>query len=164
MKKKARLTIDSREQKSLLDTFNKDRFDSITVDGLPFADYWCSVYTDGTWTEVPIVVERKSLGDLYGTMTNGYERFKRELERCKENNCHMILAIEETIDRVHQGYEHSQFSGDAMLKKLGMMQVRYGLEVHYFNGRRAMARWIEELFDACARNLEHSPSANSGRQ
>lgn len=151
-KRKARLTIDSRETLPL--SFNVNRFHEIVVDGLPFADYWTEIWTNGTWQHVPICIERKSLGDLYGTMTNGYERFKRELQRCKDNNFHMILAIEETIDRVHQGYEYSNFSGDSMLKKLGMMQVRYGLEVHYFNGRRAMARWIEELFDACSRDLE----------
>ena len=39
-----------------------------------------------------------------------------------------------------------------MLKKLAMMRVRYDLEVHFFNSRREMARFIEEIYSAVIRN------------
>ncbi len=148
---KARLKIDSREQLPL--KFRESVFDSIVVAGLPFGDYWAEIeVSEGVWHEIPIVFERKSLGDLFGTMGQGYERFKREMGRAKEAGCHLVLVIEGSIEEVHKGYEHSQIEGKSMLKKLAMLRVRHDLEVQFFNGRREMARWIEEVFDAVARN------------
>jgi len=150
---RTKLKVDSREQKNLIPEFDKKRFDEIIVEGLPFADYWFS-WTDDKDNEVtvPICFERKSLNDCFGTMTSGYDRFKRELERCKENKFHMILAIEGSIRDVHKGCSYSKFSGESMLKKLAMLRVRYDLEVLFFEDRRSMARWIEEVFDAVWRN------------
>lgn len=147
---KPRILSDSREQNPL--TFNKDKFDVIT-EGVPFADYWCEIpTTESTYVQVPIAFERKSLGDLFGTMGKGYERFKREMERAKEAKFHLVLIIEGSIKDVHRGYEHSSIKGESMLKKLAMLRVRYDLEVLFFEDRRSMARWIEEVFDATYRN------------
>lgn len=156
-KRKPRLTQDTREQLPL--TFNKDRFHEINIEALPIGDYMIEIWTGETWQQAPITVDRKSLGDLYGTMTNGYERWKRCMERAKEHKVHMVLAIENTMTEVHAGYKYSQFSGDSMLKKLAMLEVRYDLEVRYFNGRREMSRWIEEIADALARNYS-KPKTN----
>ena len=129
-------------------------FDKYEVGCLAWGDY-------GLWIgdkQVPIVFERKGLGDLYGTMTSGYSRFKEEMKRCKDAGHHMVLAIEGTVQDVWQGYEHSQYSGEAMLKKLGMLRVRHDIEVQFFDSRRAMARWIEEVFAAVARNWANTPT------
>lgn len=151
MERKPRLKVDSREQKPL--SFNKEVFESIVTEGLPFGDYWAEVQReDGAWCEIPICFERKGLGDLFGTMGQGYDRFKREMERAKDVNVHLILAVEGTLGEVHNGYEHSTISGDTMLKKLSTLRVKYDLEVMFFSSRREMARWIEELFSAVARN------------
>lgn len=123
-------------------------FDEIVVEGRPFGDYWLEV--DGK--EAPFVAERKGLGDLFGTMTQGYDRFKKAMQRASENKFTMVLLIEGSMREVGKGYEHSQFSGESMLKKLAMLRVRYDLESHFFNDRREMARWIEEHFSAIARN------------
>ena len=143
---KTKLLVDSREQLPL--EFRQGVFDEIEVKGLEFADY--SLEIEGT--KVPIMFERKSLGDLYGTMGTGYKRFKEEMRKAKEADCHLFLLIEASMQEVWKGYEHSSVSGDSMLKKLAMLRVRYDLEVHFFNGRREMARWIEEIFSAVARN------------
>lgn len=142
----SKLIVDSREQLPL--EFRPGVFDSIVVQGMPFADYWLEV--EGQ--EYPIVFERKGLGDLFGTMGQGYERFKKEMEKAKQVDCHMVLAIEASEETVWRGYEHSSISGDSMLKKLAMLRVRYDLEIQFFNSRREMARWIEEIFSACIRN------------
>lgn len=133
----------------------KDVFDEIIVDGLPFGDYWnLWRYEDGTEITVPIAFERKGFGDLYGTMTAGYPRFKRELELAKDNKFSIILLIEGSMREVAGGYHHSKFTGDSMLKKLAMLYVRYGLEFHFFNDRRSMSRYIEEVFSAVHRNFK----------
>ena len=151
----SKLIIDSREQLPL--EFRPGVFDSIVVQGMPFADYWLEV--DGI--EIPLMMERKSLGDCYGTLfSDNYERFKRELERAKQMECHLMFLIEGSLEDVWRGYKHSSVSGDTMLKKLAMMRVRYDLEVHFFNTRREMARFIEEIYSAVIRNWTKQNSSN----
>lgn len=157
-KRKPRLIQDSREQLPL--TFNADKFHEVVVEGLPVGDYVVEIWTGSTWQQVPFAVDRKSLNDLYGTMTSGYDRWKRCMERAKESGCHLVLAIEETMTTVHSGCKYSTFTGDSMLKKLAMLEVRYDLEVRYFNGRREMSRWIEEIADAMQRNYSHSSATS----
>lgn len=142
-----KLKIDSREQLPL--EFSNRVFDEVVVEGLPFGDYWAEL--EGK--ELPIVIERKALGDLFGTMTQGYKRFKKEMEKAKWAECHMILAIEGKLSDVFVGFKHSEFSGESMLKKLAMLRIRYDLEVMFFDGRDEMRRWVEELFDAVRRNF-----------
>lgn len=144
----SKLIVDSREQLPLIPEFRPGVFDSIEVKGMPFADYWLEI--DGK--EVPIMMERKGLGDLFGTMGQGYERFKVEMKKAKDMDCHMMLLVEGSMMDVWKGYEHSSISGDSMLKKLAMLRVRYDLEVHFFNTRREMARFIEEIYSAVVRN------------
>lgn len=145
-KPRTKLIVDSREQLPL--QFRSGIFDEIVTQGMPFADYWLEI--DGK--EIPIMMERKGLGDLFGTMGSGYERFRVEMEKARKMDCHLMLLIEGSLQDVWRGYEHSSISGDTMLKKLAMLRVRYDLEVHYFNGRREMARFIEEIFSAVVRN------------
>ena len=140
------LIVDSREQNPL--EFKAGVFNSIKVRGLPVADYWAEL----SGKEVPICFERKALGDLYGTMTSGYSRFKKELEKAKAFQLKVVLLIEGSLRTVHGGYEYSKFGGDSMLRKLGTLYVRYDLEWHCFEDRRSMAKFIEITFDACRRN------------
>lgn len=147
------LTTDSREQLPL--EFRPGLFDKYEVGCLAFGDYGMFIDRGELIpVQAPIVFERKGLGDLFGTMGKGYDRFKAEMERAKELKVHMMLTIEGSIQDVWKGYEHSSISGDTMLKKLAMLRVRYDLEVHFFNNRREMARFIEEIFLAIVRNYE----------
>ncbi len=149
-KRKPRLLVDKREQAPL--TFSPDKFDVVNQSS-SFGDYHCEIpQTDGTYTPIPITFERKGLGDLFGTMGKGYDRFKKEMQRAKDAKYHIVLVIEGSIRDVHQGYKHSSIAGESMLKKLAMLRVRYDLEVLFFEDRRSMARWIEEVFDAVHRN------------
>jgi len=141
-----KLRIDTREQKPL--TFNKSMFDEITVQCNPVADYWCEVNGE----EVPIVFERKGLGDLFGTLTSGHDRFKREIGKAAEFGLTIIVLIEGTMREVAAGYEHSSVKGDTILKKLATLHIKYGIEYHFFQDRREMARFIEETFTAVARH------------
>lgn len=146
-----KLLIDTREQKPL--EFKPGVFDVIEVEGLPFADYWCEI--EGV--QVPYCFERKGFGDLYGTMTGGYPRFKKELERARENGFTIELLIEGSMREVAGGYMHSKYSGDSMLMKLATLHMRYGLAYHFFQDRREMARYIEESFKAIRRNYTMKP-------
>jgi ERCC4-type nuclease len=143
---KLTLIIDSREQKPL--EFKEGVFDEIVTRGVPTGDYWAEL--DGK--ELPLCFERKGLNDLFSTMTGGYQRFKRELQRAEESKLKVVLLIEGSMLDVFNGVLYSDFSGESMLKKLGTMYVRYGLEWYCFNNRREMAKFIEITFSAFKRN------------
>ena len=142
------MIVDSREQIPL--KFKDGVFEEVVVEGVPFGDYWCEV--DGV--QVPFCFERKTCGDLWGTMTKGYPRFKREMERAKKHGFQMELIIEGSMTEIARGFGYSQFKGESMLKKLAMLRVRHDLPYHFFNTRREMARYIEDVFSAIRRNYK----------
>lgn len=41
-----------------------------------------------------IIIDRKSLNDCIGTMSQGYERFERELDRAKEKGKYLVMMVE----------------------------------------------------------------------
>lgn len=138
------LIIDTREQEPL--HFKKEVFEFQTSEKLEVGDYGCRI--DGEL--FPIIFERKSKGDLYSTMTSGYERFRKEILRASELDIKLVLLIEGSMKQVQAGFSYSNFDGDSMLKKLAMLYVKYDLEYHFHGGRREMARKIEDTF--CAVN------------
>ena len=148
-KRKLTLIQDSREQAGLKDEFKEGVFDEIIIDGLPCGDYWAKL--DGV--ELPIIFERKSLGDLFGTMTTGNDRFKKMLERSKGNHLQVILLIEGTIKDIFKGYKHSTVAGETILKTIFTLFVKYDLIPVFCEDRRSMARFIEETYSALARNF-----------
>lgn len=115
---------------------------------LDVGDYM-AVLPDGSIP--PISFERKSLSDLYGTMTRGYKRFKREVARAKESNTGLIVIVEGSISDVWA--IDMGFSGQALVKKLFTLRVRYKLETVFCEGRVDMARYIQEFFAAVERNM-----------
>ncbi len=90
--KEMSIFIDSREQDPL-------KFGDIkTVEmKLDFGDY-TAVGKDYSYT----YVERKSENDFKGTMSAGYERFCRELERCRELGSYMFILIESDFRQIYK--------------------------------------------------------------
>lgn len=140
-----RLLYDSREQLPL--DFRDGVFDEVQRATLSVGDYACEV--DGG--RVPIYFERKGFVDLFNTMSGNYDRFKAELRRAASLNIKLVLLIEGSMREVAKGHEHCQFSGDAMLKKLATMYLKYDLEYHFCVDRREMSRRIEDTFESVAR-------------
>ena len=135
------ILIDTREQREL--EFNHPYIDSIERVKLDFGDYAVR-FKDGFIP--PVYIERKSLGDLFGTMTSGYARFKKELQRAQEAKATLKLMIEANFSEVLFGYEHSRFEGISMIRKLMTLRVRHGIVFHCFNNRQEMTTYIIELF------------------
>ena len=146
------LVCDTREQKML--DFKGLEVEKVEEMALAFGDYTAIVHEH----PVPIVFERKGVSDLFGTMTQGYERFKREMERAKESNMKLILIIEGSYSDVWNGIPHSQFDGSSMMKKLATLYVKYDLEYIFCESRRVMARRIVDTFLAVERNFSILPS------
>lgn len=90
------IIIDTREKKPL----NFDLFDGVKIKGekLNFGDYH-------NVKNPFIFVERKSFSDLTGTLCKGYDRFIREIERCKNENCHLLILVEKPIEYI-KSFDH----------------------------------------------------------
>jgi hypothetical protein len=82
------ILIDTREQQPL--KFEKSR--SMKLD---FGDYTVAGQ-DYTAT----YIDRKSETDFKSTMTVGFERFNREMQRCMDINAFMYIVIESSIDKI----------------------------------------------------------------
>lgn len=85
-----------------------------------------------------IMVERKSIGDLWGTLTSGKERFVNEMERARTIPARYLI-IEGTVGDVDKGYKYSQVSSEYIHGYLISLQVKYGIHV-IFAGRQDQAQ------------------------
>ena len=95
-----------------------------------------------------VMVERKTLGDLWGTLgnTTNYKRFLREIDRAKDHKV-KYLVIEATLAEVNGGYRFSKVSPANIHAKLISLQVKHNVQV-VFAGRIDVARsWVRRLFD-----------------
>ena len=146
---------DTREQDPLSFT-GVDGVDKVEDIGLLYGDYACMI--DGK--KCPVFFERKGLGDLFSTMTHGYDRFKREMARAKEHGHKLILITEGTYSDVLDGYSHSEFSGEAMVKKLQTLRIKYDLEWWPCMNRKEMAHQIASTFSAIQRDWDKKDSCS----
>jgi hypothetical protein len=76
------IVIDTREQQPL-----KFKDLNIINSKLECGDYAKSL-------DSKVVVERKSLGDFYSTLSNGFDRFKREIQRAAEMGIYIVVVTE----------------------------------------------------------------------
>lgn len=96
-----------------------------------------------------LMIERKTLGDLWNTLGNveSYKRFLREMERAKNHRI-KYLVIEATLAEVNKGYywflpggrkKKAKVSSNNILAKLISLEVKHGVHV-IFAGRIDHAR------------------------
>ena len=52
-------------------------------------------------------IERKAVGDLYGTMTGGYERFQKELDKANEACAYIVVVVEGDFETVKDYPNHT---------------------------------------------------------
>ncbi len=110
---------------------------------LPAGDYAVEIAGE----VLPCMVERKALGDLFGVVGNGRERFVRELEKLQWMTSYIV--IEADFDEVKHGFERSAVSGEAALGSLIHWSVMYGVHPIFAGshrqGREATQRLLEEF-------------------
>ena len=82
--------VDTREQQPL-------HFHNSTPLKLDFGDY-----TVGGDNYDYTYVDRKSEGDFKGTLGKGYDRFRKELDRCREFNSYLYIVIESDIRQIYK--------------------------------------------------------------
>ena len=136
-----KILIDSREQRPL--EFSHPYIAGIIHKGLVCGDYMV-MFNDGY--VMPLSFERKALGDLFSTLSSGYKRFKREIERARAADIKLVIVIEGSLNRILKGAPHSTVEGITILRKLITLWLRYGVEFHWFTSREEMALFIVETF------------------
>lgn len=110
---------------------------------LHFGDYR-ALYPDGSQSF--IVFERKSVADLWGTMTKGHGRFMAEMQRARKAKASLVLIVEAPFSRVLTGFERSRYPGTAMIKKLWTLFHSYGLPMVFCQSRQDMSNYIAWAF------------------
>lgn len=121
---------------------------------LDVGDYGC-IYKDGYIP--PYFIERKAIGDLFGTLTSDYDRFKREIERAEEAGVILVIGVEESLTTVRSGHTYQKrnedgkmievhIDGEPRVKQLMTLWAKYNVETHFFTSRSEMAYWIYRKF------------------
>ena len=118
---------------------------------LPFGDYWCELENG---TEIPIMFERKSIPDLYGTLSNHeqLDRHKNKLKKAELVNSKLYLIIEGTLFDVLDGTSRTSVEPEPLVKRIFTFKVKYGFEPVFCTDREEMMRYIIETWEAWGRN------------
>ncbi len=102
-------------------------------------------------------IERKSLIDLYGTLTASNNRFKYELFRAAYYNIKIEVVVEGSYDdfinkRFPKGDER-KFSTEGLEKLIATFKKRYFLAFHFTNGRSQAKKLVEEMLKKAEKQL-----------
>jgi len=140
------IIADTREQSVL--EFKHDFITGVVREKLDVGDYR-GRYENGK--ESRIIIERKSIGDLFGTLTKGYTRFRKEIERAREKGIYLICCIEGSYTKVGNGYKHSTRNAREIQDQLRTIWIKYGVSHIYCVSRAETANYIIDTFIWCGR-------------
>jgi ERCC4-type nuclease len=144
------ILVDTREQAPL-------KFDNHATrrEGLTCGDYSIEG-PDGTSFKPgnpgAVAVERKSIGDLVGSVTSGRERFAREFERSRELD-HFALVMECSLSDIADGQYRSSVPPQSVIQTLVSWSVRYDTPVWFADNPQFAARLAESILEKHVRHL-----------
>jgi len=116
---------------------------------LGYGDYMMK-FSDGHFSNTAF--ERKSIADIFGTLTSGYERFKQEIQRARDDNSKLIIIVEGNLTKVFSGIRHSRVQGISIVKTLFTLWVKYGVIPVFVKNRREASVFIVQYYLAEWRN------------
>ena len=119
------IIVDSREQKPF-------HFEGHTLieSKLEYGDY--SLHPNNK-----LAVERKSLSDLYGTLSGGLERFEREIQKAKKLEGYIVVVVEATLNNMmYQKQKFGKASGEFIAHNMRKLLRQYdNLQFVFCDGR-----------------------------
>ena len=132
---------DTREQAPL-------EFENTTRrEGLDFGDY--------RMAGSQIFIERKSLGDAWGTLTGGYERFEREIIRAKAAGAYLVILVEspfeslETFPLQRKVYGKIKIPVEFVYHNMRELMQKYDhIQFLFAKDREEASRIVQKLFSA----------------
>jgi DNA excision repair protein ERCC-4 len=130
------LVVDTREQDAL---FKRPVKGLVMVrDTIPAGDYSVRGF------ESEIVIERKSINDLYGSMFSDWDRESKKLLKIAEYRRKWLL-IEGREDEVLQFQQFSTVHPNSMRGRLVSIQVRLGIPIYYASTRKDAERFVLDI-------------------
>ena len=136
---KYKIVCDSREQMPL---WTGDKVERKKLD---VGDYSIQGY------ENRIAIERKSLGDLFGTLGSGHKRFKAELTRSLEYDYFAIVidgSYSSCVNKDFPNSFHSKMKGFVITSILFTLHMKYKIPIFFTNGRTESKRIIKDIFNS----------------
>jgi hypothetical protein len=144
-----KIFIDTREQKPL--RFSR----GVEVRKLDYGDYafnskqaTCNCY-----------IERKGLSDFIGTISGGYERFVKEIERAQENEANLIVLVESKFNNAlyfneqrksynkEKVFKNVKATPEFIFNRVRKLAQKYPhVQFLFVNGRKEASRVIERIF------------------
>jgi len=134
------IIVDTREQTPLPITF------PVITSGLSTGDY------SAVGLEDDFTVERKSLSDLYGSLTSGRERFTRELHRMKAFAFSRLLIVGSVHEIESGASRYRGMNPKAVLNSLAAIEAR-GVTVTFTPSPQSAADLVERWAFWRAREL-----------
>ena len=128
------LIVDTREQDPL---FRKPPKGLLIVrDTLRAGDYSCKGFNNN------IAIERKGLNDFYGSIGNGRDRFKRELELLKGYQWAGLIIEAEESTVLSANSIYTQMHPNAIKQTIVSIELRYRINIYYAKCRADAERWV----------------------
>jgi ERCC4-type nuclease len=120
-----KIIVDTREQLPL--EFQHHYITEVINTKLEVGDYGCQLENG---YRIPICFERKSISDLFGTLSAGYKRFKKEILRAKEAKVVLVIIIEGTLLKSSKGLTLA--NGQVMRLLNSFSLCLFGTRYHFF--------------------------------
>jgi len=101
--------------------------------------------------ENKIAIERKSLIDLFGTLTHGHERFRKELARAEDFDYFAIVidgSLTKCLSKNFKGGSYTKQRGETIIKILCTLSVKYGVRFYFCNNENECRTLIRNLFNS----------------
>lgn len=131
--------------------------DGMEIKKLDTGDYSVKGY------EHLLMIERKTIGDLWGTLTFGRERFMKEMDRALEYPIRYLI-IEGTLKDIDAGFRYSQVKPEFILASLISLQVKYNLHVIFTDKRTDVAQtYVRNLLAKLYQYCEDGVISKDGR-
>lgn len=93
-------------------------------------------------------IERKSLADLYSTITKGHVRFRKEHIRASANGIELVLYVEGSKEDFElknwPGGSRRDCKGETLIKIIDTIEQRWPLEIVWCNSRANCKYKIQE--------------------
>ncbi len=95
-----------------------------------------------------VFIERKSLSDFCGTLSQGFERLQREFQRAKDMDCHIVVCVEEPLKNlINLQLKHTKASSEFLCKRMrGLCQSFDNVQFLFTNSREEMSGIIQKIF------------------
>lgn len=97
--------------------------------------------------ESSFCIERKSPQDLYGSITQGHIRFRKELVRAKVNKIKLVMYVEsckkDFINKKFPGGSQRKIPGETLGKIIDTIAARHNVEVIWCVSRASLVRKVK---------------------